>query len=44
MLHSSIGCIRAFYDLDVEVDFVFPDTPEFTGYRLLVVPALYVSR
>jgi beta-galactosidase len=34
---------RAFYDLNVEVDFAFPDAAEFTGYRLLVVPALYVA-
>jgi beta-galactosidase len=34
---------RAFYDLNVEVDFVFPDAPGFGGYRLLVVPALYVA-
>ena len=34
---------RTFYDLNVEVDFVFPDAPKFTGYRLLVVPALYVA-
>jgi beta-galactosidase len=34
---------QAFCDLNVEVDFVFPDGPEFTDYRLLVVPALYVA-
>jgi beta-galactosidase len=34
---------RTFYDLNVEVDFVFPDAADFSGYKLLVVPALYVA-
>lgn len=34
---------RAFYDLNIEVDFVFPHAADFDGYKLLVVPALYVA-
>ncbi len=34
---------RAFYDQNVGVDFVFPDTADFSKYKLLVVPALYIA-
>jgi beta-galactosidase len=34
---------RSLYDLNVGSDFVFPDTQDFSAYRLLIVPALYIS-
>jgi len=34
---------QAFYNLNVGVDFVFPETPDFARYKLLVVPALYIA-
>jgi beta-galactosidase len=34
---------RSLYDADVGVDFVFPDAKEFSQYKLLIVPALYVA-
>ncbi|WBS01134.1 beta-galactosidase [Pseudoduganella sp. SL102] len=34
---------RALYDLNVGADFVFPDTADFSSYKLLVVPSLYVA-
>ena len=34
---------RAFYDLNVGTDFVFPETEDFSAYKLLIVPALYIS-
>ena len=34
---------RALYGLNVSSDFVFPDTQDFSGYKLLIVPALYIS-
>jgi beta-galactosidase len=34
---------RALYDANVGTDFVFPDSPDFSGYKLLIVPALYVA-
>jgi beta-galactosidase len=34
---------HALYDLNVGTDFVFPDTQDFSSYKLLIVPALYVS-
>jgi beta-galactosidase len=34
---------RAFYNQNVGVDFVFPDTADFSKYKLLVVPALYIA-
>jgi beta-galactosidase len=34
---------QALYDLNVGVDFVFPDTADFSRYKLLVVPALYIA-
>lgn len=34
---------RALYDMNVGTDFVFPETKDFSAYRLLIVPALYIS-
>jgi beta-galactosidase len=34
---------RSLYDLNVGTDFVFPETQDFSAYKLLVVPALYIS-
>jgi beta-galactosidase len=34
---------RSLYDLNVGTDFVFPDTKDFSEYKLLIVPALYIS-
>ncbi len=34
---------RSLYDLNVSCDFVFPGTRDFSGYKLLIVPALYVA-
>jgi beta-galactosidase len=34
---------RALYDLNVGSDFVFPETQEFSTYKVLIVPALYIS-
>jgi len=34
---------RALYDLNVGSDFVFPETQDFSAYKLLIVPALYIS-
>jgi len=34
---------RALYDANVGVDFVFPETKDFSQYKLLIVPALYVA-
>ncbi|HZX27095.1 MAG TPA: beta-galactosidase trimerization domain-containing protein, partial [Telluria sp.] len=34
---------RALYDLNVGTDFVFPETADFSAYKLLVVPSLYVA-
>jgi len=34
---------HALYDLNVPADFVFPETPDFSAYKLLVIPALYIS-
>jgi beta-galactosidase len=33
----------ALYRLNVGSDFVFPDTQDFSRYKLLIVPALYIS-
>ena len=33
----------ALYHANVGTDFVFPDTKDFSRYKLLIVPALYVS-
>lgn len=34
---------RSLYDLNVGSDFVFPDTKDFSQYKLLIVPTLYIS-
>ncbi|MGB6192169.1 MAG: beta-galactosidase [Terracidiphilus sp.] len=34
---------RSLYDLNVGSDFVFPTTKDFSAYKLLIVPALYIS-
>jgi beta-galactosidase len=34
---------KSLYDLNVSTDFVFPDTQDFSAYKLLIVPALYIS-
>jgi len=34
---------KALYDLNMGVDFVFPTTQDFSRYKLLVVPMLYIA-
>jgi beta-galactosidase len=34
---------KALYDLNVGADFVFADTLDFSQYKLLIVPALYIA-
>jgi beta-galactosidase len=34
---------HALYDLNVGADFVFPETQDFSAYKVLIVPALYIS-
>ncbi len=34
---------NALYSLNVGADFVFPETTDFSQYKLLIVPALYIS-
>lgn len=34
---------RSLFDLNVGTDFVFPETKDFSAYKLLIVPALYIS-
>ena len=34
---------RALYDQNVGVDFVFPESRDFSKYKLLIVPSLYVA-
>lgn len=34
---------RSLYDLNIGSDFVFPDTQDFSAYKVLIVPALYIS-
>ena len=34
---------RALYDLNVGADFVFPESQDFSAYKVLIVPALYIS-
>ncbi len=34
---------RALYDLNVGVDFVFPETTNFSRYKVVLVPPLYVA-
>ena len=36
-MHNSL------YDLNVGSDFVFPETADFSQYKLLIVPALYIA-
>jgi beta-galactosidase len=33
----------ALYDLNVGVDFIFPERPDFSAYKLVVAPPLYVA-
>jgi beta-galactosidase len=34
---------KALYDLNVGSDFVFPETQDFSAYKVLIVPALYIA-
>ncbi len=34
---------RALYDMNVGADFVFPEVQDFSQYKLLLVPALYIA-
>jgi beta-galactosidase len=34
---------KSLYDMNVGSDFVFPTTPDFSAYKLLIVPALYIA-
>ncbi len=34
---------RCLYDLNIGSDFVFPETTDFSAYKLLIVPALYIA-
>jgi beta-galactosidase len=34
---------RALYDLNLGSDFVFPEAPDFSQYKVLIVPALYIA-
>ncbi len=34
---------RLLYNLNIGSDFVFPDTQDFSAYKVLIVPALYIS-
>jgi beta-galactosidase len=34
---------RSLYDLNIGADFVFPTTTDFSAYKLLIVPALYIA-
>ena len=34
---------HSLYDLNIGADFVFPETRDFSQYKLLIVPALYIS-
>jgi len=34
---------KSLYDLNVGTDFVFPEEKDFSSYKLLIVPALYIS-
>ena len=34
---------RSLYDLNIGSDFVFPETQDFSAYKLLIVPALYIA-
>jgi beta-galactosidase len=34
---------KSLYELNVGTDFVFPETKDFSAYKLLIVPALYIA-
>jgi len=34
---------KALYDLNIGADFVFPETADFSAYKLLIVPVLYIA-
>ena len=34
---------RSLYDMNVGSDFVFPETQDFSQYKVLIVPALYIA-
>jgi beta-galactosidase len=34
---------KALYDLNIGADFVFPETADFSAYKLLIVPPLYIA-
>jgi beta-galactosidase len=34
---------RSLYNLNIGTDFVFPTTQDFSAYKLLIVPALYIA-
>jgi beta-galactosidase len=34
---------KALYDLNIGADFVFPETTDFSAYKLLIVPPLYIA-
>ena len=34
---------KSLYNLNIGTDFVFPETKDFSAYKLLIVPALYIS-
>jgi beta-galactosidase len=34
---------KSLYDMNVGVDFVFPETQDFSAYKLLIVPVLYIA-
>ena len=34
---------HSLYQLNIGADFVFPETQDFSAYRVLIVPALYIS-
>jgi beta-galactosidase len=34
---------KSLYDLNIGADFVFPEAADFSAYKLLIVPALYVA-
>ncbi len=34
---------HALYDLNIGADFVFPETTDFSAYKVLIVPALYIA-
>jgi len=34
---------RSLYDLNISADFVFPEAQDLSAYKMLIVPALYIS-